>query len=61
MNTTMCISHFADVEAPLDMGKYLRAGGLEGLRAAVKKTPKEALGIVKQSGLRRRGAAQLSL
>ena len=57
MNTTMCISHFADAEAPLDMGKYLRAGGLEGLQAAVKKTPKEALGIVKQSGLRGRGGA----
>lgn len=57
MNGMMRISHFAQTEAPLDLGKYVEAGGLEGLRAAVMKTPREVLRIVEDSGLRGRGGA----
>ena len=57
MNGMIRISHFAQTESPLDLGKYVEAGGLEGLQAAMTKSPEEVLKIVKDSGLRGRGGA----
>ncbi len=44
-------------QEPLDIAGYERAGGYQGLRAALKMTPLEVQEIVKKSGLRGRGGA----
>jgi len=41
----------------LDVKGYEKAGGYQGLRKALKMTPKEVVEVVKQSGLRGRGGA----
>ena len=41
----------------LDIQGYEQAGGYQGLRKALKLTPKEVVEVVKQSGLRGRGGA----
>ncbi|HVB28296.1 MAG TPA: NADH-quinone oxidoreductase subunit F, partial [Terriglobia bacterium] len=41
----------------LDVQGYEQAGGYQGLRKALKLTPKEVIEVVKQSGLRGRGGA----
>jgi NADH-quinone oxidoreductase subunit F len=41
----------------LDIKRYELAGGYQGVRKALKMTPKEVIEVVKQSGLRGRGGA----
>ncbi|HUZ45295.1 MAG TPA: NADH-quinone oxidoreductase subunit NuoF [Terriglobia bacterium] len=42
---------------PLDLKGYEQAGGYQGLRKALKMTPKEVVEVIKTSGLRGRGGA----
>ncbi len=42
---------------PLDLKGYEKAGGYQGLRKALKMTPKEVVEVIKNSGLRGRGGA----
>jgi NADH-quinone oxidoreductase subunit F len=42
---------------PLDIRSYEMAGGYQGLRKALKMTPKEVIEVVKESNLRGRGGA----
>ena len=44
-----------DIENIADFEVYLKHGGYESLRAALKKTPADIIQIVKDSGLRGRG------
>ncbi len=57
MNEKTRITQFAELEAPLDLAKYIESGGYQGLLAAMAKTPDELIGIIKDSGLRGRGGA----
>ena len=42
---------------PLDLEEYIRLGGFEGFKKALKLQPSEIIGIVKKSGMRGRGGA----